>query len=422
VDATLAALRPARMVSTDASQKLDGVMASWFGGHSTRRSYLMTDKPLYQPGESIWMRVDLRTTGTLGASPSAVTLKLVSPRGAVVATRRTLVSGSGVGQTDFALPAGLEGGQYAIELEGDDGTRDSRKVVVSAYEAPRLKKSLEFVRKAYGEGDKVAVAVEVARATGEPFGDRALTGVVTVDDAEVARVAIRTDKEGKATARFDLPAKIARGDGLFTLLADDGGVTESMQRRIPIVLKSMGLGLFPEGGELVQGIPGRVYFAAHDLIGKPADVEGRVVDDQGKEVAAFRSIHDGLGRFDLTPVADRSYKVEITKPAGVTQTFAVPAAKSGGCVVRGVPGGAPETVRVAAICDTPRTVMVLAAMREQRIASGSVEVRAGEPALLELPVQATLQGAVRVTLFSSAEEPLAERLGYHGRRSCPRPW
>jgi len=40
---------------------------------------------------------------------------------------------------------------------------------------------------------------------------------------------------------------------------------------------------------------------------------------------------------------------------------------------------------------------------------------AGAPTLLELPVDPTAQGAVRVTLFSTKWEPLAERLVYHGR-------
>src|SRR5258706_774580 len=142
---------------------------------------------------------------------------------------------------------------------------------------------------------------------------------------------IKTDKEGKASARFELPKQIARGDGLLTILADDGGVGESVQKRIPIVLKKVQLSMFPEGGDLVEGLPGRVYFAAKNTMGKPADVSGRVVDDRGTTVAKFESIHDGMGRFELAPSADRTYHVEIDKPAGITEKFPMIAAKAGGC-------------------------------------------------------------------------------------------
>ncbi len=414
-DSELASLAPVRLASSPASDKIDHAIETHYQSGGTRRSYLMTDKPLYQPGESIWLRVDLRATGTLAApAPTGMTVQLISPRGAAVAEKRVLAQ-NGVGQNDFALPADLEGGEYTIQLQADDGTRDSRKVVVNTYEAPRLKKSVEFVRKAYGAGDRVSAAIDVKRATGEPFADKPLTLVVTVDDVEVARLSAKTDKAGEATARFELPARIARGDGLLTLLADDGGVVESMQKRIPIVLKTLDLSLYPEGGALVDGLLGRVYFRARNTLGKPADVVGRVVDDLGNVVVPeLSSIHDGLGRFDLTPSADRSYKVEITKPASITATFDVPAAQPGGCVVRSVGGAKPDTLRVAAICSTARTLLVEAVLRETKVASGSVAVEAGRPALLELPVATTAQGAVRVTLFSAKEEPLAERLVYHG--------
>jgi len=419
-DRMFAGLAPTRLSPSDATRKLDAAIASHFASHATRRGYLMTDKPLYQPGETIWFRADLRATGTLvGAASTGLTLQLVSPRGAIAMQKRVLTAG-GVAQNDFALPPDIEGGEYTIQLAGDDGTADSKKIIVNTYEAPRLQKTLEFVRKAYGEGDQVSAAIEVKRATGEAFAGKPLTGVVTVDDVELARLALKTDGDGKATAKFALPAAIARGDGLLTILADDGGVTESIQKRIPIVMKTMQLAMFPEGGDLVDGLPGRVYFMAKNALGKPADVEGKVVDDRGQVVGELRSIHDGMGRFDLQPGTDRSYHVEITRPAGIAQRFDVPAARSGGCALRSVAEGSPEVMRVAATCTTARTVVVEAVLRETRLAAGAVDVAAGQPTLLELPVDsahlgAAQQGAVRVTLFSTRQEPLAERLVYHGR-------
>jgi hypothetical protein len=414
-DHLFAALRPSRLTPSDGTKKLDAAIASHFASHATRRSYLMTDKPLYQPGETIWFRADLRTTGTLvGAPPTGLMIQLVSPRGAIAMQKRVQTR-NGVAQNDFALDAEADGGEYTLQLVADDGTTDAKKIIVNTYEAPRLMKTLEFVRKAYGAGDPVAAAIEVKRATGEPFARKALTGVVTVDDAEVARIAIKTDAEGKATAKFTLPAAIARGDGLLTILADDGGVTESIQKRIPIVMTTMQLALFPEGGDLIDGVPGRVYFMARNTIGKPADVDGKVVDDRGQVVGEFSSIHDGMGRFELVPGTDRSYHVEITRPAGITQKFEVPAAKPGGCVLRSVASATPDVLRVAATCTTARSLLVEAVVRETKLAGGAIDVAAGTPTLLELPVDPTTQGAVRVTLFSTKQEPLAERLVYHGR-------
>jgi alpha-2-macroglobulin-like protein len=415
--ARLAAQKPVRLETTDAQKRLDALIDGWFQRAATRRSYIMVDKPLYQPGETIWFRADLRMTATLQpASGYGVNMQLLSPRGAIVAQKRVLVR-DGVAANDFVIPDDAQGGEYVLQLTGDDGTVDKRAVILSTYEAPRLKKTLEFLRKAYGPGDKVAAAVEIARGTGEPFAGKGLVAVVVLDDAEMARVPFTTDAQGKAVVKFELPAAIARGDALLTILADDGGVTESIQRRVPILMKTVKMSLYPEGGDLVTGLPGRVYFSAENTLGKPADVEGRVLDDRGHEVAAFRSVHDGLGRFEITPQPDRRYHAEITKPAGITSKVDLPAAKGQGCTMQAIDDfdSKEESLRVAAWCSQPRSLIAEAVLRERRVASGSLDVRPGEPAVIAFPVDRAAQGAVRVTLFSDKHAPLAERLIYRGR-------
>ena len=343
IDGKIARLGPAVLLP---APRLDAAVATYFAGQQGLRTYVQTDKPLYQPGETVWFRADLRAAKTLqGGPPVGLTVQLVSPRGAVVAQKRVLAL-NGVARNDLALAADLAGGEYSLTLVLPNGTTDARKIIVNTYEAPRLMKTLELLRKAYGEGDPVSAAVEIKRTTGEPFADRALTAVVTIDDAEVARLPAKTDKDGKALVKFTLPATIARGDGLLTVMAEDGGVTESIQKRIPIVLKTLAIGVFPEGGDLVAGVPGRVYFMAKTMIGKPADVEGRVVDDRGVEVATLRSLHDGMGRFELTPDPARRYRVEITRPVGIVTKVDLPAARPDGCVLRAVdqPAARPDVV------------------------------------------------------------------------------
>jgi hypothetical protein len=412
-DRTIEGLAPTALSHGD-TKPLDTAIESYFAASQTKRAYIMTDKPLYQPGETIWFRADLRATGTLlGGPPIGTSMQLVSPRGAVVAQKRMLVQ-NGVARNDFELSAELEGGEYTLQLAADNGTTDAKKIIVSTYEPPRLNKTLEFVRKAYGEGDTVSAAIEIKRATGEAFGERALTAVVTLDDIELQRIPVKTDRDGKAFAKFALPARIARGDGLLTILAEDGGVTESIQKRIPIVMKTIQFGLYPEGGDLVDDVPGRVYFMAKTTIGKPADIEGNVIDDRNRIVASFASIHDGMGRFELVPQPDRRYHVEITKPVGITAKFDVPASKPGGCVVRSVDQKSADTLRFAAICNTARSIVAEAVQREKRIGSAAFEVAAGKPTLVELPVDSKAPGVVRLTLFNARQEPLAERLVYHG--------
>src|SRR5262245_30293209 len=148
LDKSIAAMTPAKVVGNEKLAKMSSQISDYFQRNPSQRSYVMTDKPLYQPGETIWFRADLRATGTLvGKSNMGLNMMLMSPRGAIVAQKRVLAK-QGIAQNDFALSPDIEGGEYTIQLTADDGTHSTKKIIVNTYEAPRLKKSVELLRKA----------------------------------------------------------------------------------------------------------------------------------------------------------------------------------------------------------------------------------------------------------------------------------
>jgi len=104
-DKLVAGLAPKRLTQDSRIDEMDKQIATYFDGHGTRRTYILTDKPLYQPGETIWLRADLRQTKSLVAADAwaagtGLTLQLVSPRGAIVATKR-IQAKDGVGANSF---------------------------------------------------------------------------------------------------------------------------------------------------------------------------------------------------------------------------------------------------------------------------------------------------------------------------------
>src|SRR5688500_11981723 len=60
VDSLVASLPPAKLLpATDTQRKIDAAVDGFFQRAATRRGYIMTDKPLYQPGETVWFRAEL---------------------------------------------------------------------------------------------------------------------------------------------------------------------------------------------------------------------------------------------------------------------------------------------------------------------------------------------------------------------------
>ena len=401
-----------------------GQIKTHFEGNVDRRIYVQVDKPLYKPGETIWIKTwDLAARDLKGTDAfNDIAYELVSPKGTVVIQKRVGQS-KGLSHNDFELPASVQGGEYTVRALARDGKSGERKIIVSSYEPPRVKKTLEFVRKAYGAGDEVTATIEIKRPTGEPLGNHPLRALVTLDGSTLPEVALTTNADGGGMVRFRLPDQMELGDGLLTVLVDDGGVTESITKRVPIILKKLQFSAFPEGGKLVEGLPGRVYFEAKNTLGKPADVEGRVIDDQGNAVAKFQSYKNGLGRFEFKPSTGRVYHINIDKPVGVTETWPVPIAESEGCVLRSFDDfdGQEAALRVAVRCSAARNVVVTAMMRDRLIDSAAVAVPADGAAVVHLASgDAALdraQGVARVTVFDEALAPLAERVVFRNRRA-----
>lgn len=370
--------------------------------------YVMTDRPLYRPGETVWFRVWQLGSGDLAPDGAgAVRAELVDPRGATVIDKKLRVE-AGAARSDLVLPAGLAGGRYTLRLSAEHGGRDERELVVSSYEVPRLKKRIELLATSYRPGAVVTGALSVQRADGTPAAGARLTAIAWVDGQTVHHEAVRADRRGGATVRFSLPARIERGDALLTVTVEDGGAVEVVQRRIPIALDAAVLAVFPEGGDLVAGLPARVYLAARSPAGEPIAVRGEVRDDLGAVVARFDSALRGMARFELTPAAGRRYRAVVTSPVGAVE---LPAAREVGCTLTDA-GGAADAIAARVACTADSDVAVVVALRGVEL--GRRTTRTGTAGtVLSLPTGGR-SGAFRVTLLDARGTPVAERLVARG--------
>lgn len=385
-------------------------------GQRTEALHIVSDKPLYRPGEAIWFRVfevDRKSLTTVTAR-HAVTVRLIGPSGAKVAEKRVLAQ-NGVATNDFALPQGMPGGAYRLEAQSDRKAKHSVGIQISTYQLPRVKKTLRFTRDSYEPGDFVVAEVDLFKATGEPLATRVIA-VISLDERELGRLVRASNRKGRALIAFQVPPAAAKGELRLTLMVNAGGVTESLGRRVPVVRDDVKLSLFPEGGELVTGLESRVYFAATDSLGRPARVGGWVADDRGAVVARVESMHDGMGRFAITTKEGRSYKLRLNKPRGAKLEMALPAPRQKGCTLQSVDDfdSKRQQLRVQVRCTEAQPVLATAALRHKLLAHKVAQVPAGRPAQISLPLPRNVQGTVRVTLFDMDKKPLAERVVYRG--------
>ncbi|RKI43650.1 A-macroglobulin complement component [Corallococcus sp. AB004] len=383
------------------------------GGENRYLTHVTTDKPLYRPGEQVLVRG--LVLDALNRKPYAGSLhaqvEVRGPKGDVVTTSTASTADSVWGYA-WPIPAGQAGGEYTLRVTypWTGAAPAERKFDVRAYRAPRLKSQIEFLRDGYGPGDTVTATLDVKRAEGGVPAGAKVTANALVDGASVAQVPCTVDAKGRCTVNFPLPAAMERGEGTLAFTIQDGGVVETAAKTIPILLQTLDLAMYPEGGDLVAGLASRVYFEARTPARKPADLMGRIVEvESGKVVARVSSEHEGRGRFELTPQAGVRYALRIDSPSGIRKSFPLPEVKPRGAVIRVredvVPAGKLVQL-VVGLTNVGRATVTLS-QREVRVASAVLEDVKGGPVTLN-PGQA--DGVLVATVWDHDGRPLAERL------------
>ena len=119
------------------------------GGADRYLTHLSTDKPIYRPGEQMYVRgvvLHHLTNKPLSENISA-TVEIIGPKGDVVASGPA-TSEDSVLAFAWTIPAEQPGGQYTVKIShpwtGDAPAE--RKFDIRAYRAPRLRSQIKFLR------------------------------------------------------------------------------------------------------------------------------------------------------------------------------------------------------------------------------------------------------------------------------------
>jgi len=104
-----------------------------------------------------------------------------------------------------------------------------------------------------------------------------------------------------------------------------GGESEEKQPVLKIDAQ-----FFPEGGNMVVGIPSKIAFRATDATGKGIDFKGTLLNQHNDTVATFMPQRFGIGHFTFTPQSLEVYRAVIQNKAGKTITVNLPLALTNG--------------------------------------------------------------------------------------------
>jgi hypothetical protein len=181
--------------------------------HSPARLELLTDRLLYEPGETVhvWARLsDLPSAAPLANVPVEITIQGSGSTTARVANARVRSSASGIAVLDVPLPSTIPDGAMVVDARVTDavtsGADASVTIRVGRRTVERLMADARVDQQIVAPGARVTGRVTVRTPSGSPV--RNATVEIRLAGRE-APVTARTDAEGVASFSLSAPAYMA---------------------------------------------------------------------------------------------------------------------------------------------------------------------------------------------------------------------
>jgi hypothetical protein len=281
---------------------------------------LSTEKPIYQPSQTIHMRalaLDRATHEAVGARK--LTFELEDSRGNKVFKKFTETDGYGIASAEFSLADEVNLGTYHLRALMDDSNKTETALQVERYVLPKFKVAVDFAgrdaktKRGYRPGDHVTGTVRANYFFGKPV-DGAEVAVkasaldVSVFDAGSSKG--KTDSDG--AFRFDilLPnyfagRPLSQGAARVLIEAtvkDHAGHNESRGEPVTVSESPLLITAVPESGVMVPHLDNQVFILTSYPDGTPAQTDVQVAGQTistDKGGVAIVSVPGGTGSTTL---------------------------------------------------------------------------------------------------------------------------
>ena len=283
------------------------------------RVLLVTDKPLYQPGQLMHLRaLALQSFDLKPVAGADLTFEVEDGKGNKVFKREMKTSDFGVASADFQLADEVNAGDYHIRAVMADHTAD-KTVAVKTYVLPKFKADVTADKRFYLPKETISAELQSDYFFGKPVaGAKVKVTASTFDVAfkDFQTVETTTDAQGHAKFEVRLPDSfvgqpLQKGDALVKLevkITDTADHTETITKTYPVSDQPIRVSLLPEGGRITPSLENRVFAAAVYPDGSPAQCDVKLwIGKEGKDkpFETLKTSESGLAEFRITPKAEQ---------------------------------------------------------------------------------------------------------------------
>ena len=286
----------------------------------THKILLSTDKPLYQPNQTIHIRTLALQANTLKpVGESQIILEVEDSKGNKVFKYKADTDKFGIAAADFTLADEINMGRYTVRAILDEVTQE-KKVTVDRYVLPKFKIDFSTDKDFYQPGEMVKGELQVDYFFGKPVTDGKVTIKASKFDvgfSEFIQIDGRTDANGHHTFEINLPEyfvgqPLEQGNTfvMFDISVVDGAEHEENITQNRSVAKSpITIVVIPESGDIVPNVENIIYVMTTYPDGKPAQTTVEIKPESRKagkpESRTQQTDALGVATFRITPQTNR---------------------------------------------------------------------------------------------------------------------
>ncbi len=300
-------------------------------GKPLEKVYVQFDKPYYAVGDTVWFKAYV--TGNLHA-PSALSkvvyLDVTNNRDSLMQTLRLQVKDLGAPGYLVLSPLTYKEGNYHFRaytrymLNFSDAYFFNKNISLGNTINKELVTHVSLDGQRSDKGSKVTAKIQFKDNAGKPLPNRRVSWRMFSKFDTWAEGRGTTDANGFLTVNNTFVKIPERLPDLETQI----NISEQsvISRVFPLrqAFNKPDIQFFPEGGKLLSSVLSKVAFKAIRFDGMGIDAKGTLVDDANNTVAQFSSQHLGMGAFEFTPDAGKSYKANVTFADGTKASYDLP--------------------------------------------------------------------------------------------------
>ncbi|RYD80341.1 MAG: carboxypeptidase regulatory-like domain-containing protein [Sphingobacteriales bacterium] len=393
--------------------------------YPAEKIYLHFDKPYYAVADTVWFKAYVtENQNFLSGISKIVYVDVINQRDSLIQTLKLPLTN---GLAEGNIPLSMENykqGNYHIRaytlwmLNADDPAFFNKTFFVGEAIDKEVKTHISYKNTSTDKLEKIDARVQFKDINNKPYSNKNVNWQVVNSNTVIARGRGTTDVSGFLTINLSANQKaeyqLQKGELITSInTTDKDVVNNTFQLKNAIISKD--IQFFPEGGNLISGLNNKVAFKAIKSDGLGINSKGIITDSDGKQAAVFTAQHLGMGSFEFTPEAAKTYKAVVTYADGSTQTVSLPAVKEAGIsIVVNNSDGENISVKIASndafFQKNQGKKFYLIAQSKGVICYGAQTALSNKEYSTVVANNKFPLGIAQFTLFNESGQPLSERL------------